>query len=45
MILVDCIVYSDYLSSHEHSSLIEEEISEVIEEHILKRSKPNPNGF
>lgn len=43
MILVHYIVYSDYCSSHEHSGLIEKEMSEVIEEHVLQRSEPNPN--
>lgn len=45
IILVHFIVYSDYCFSHEHSSLIEKEMSEVIEEHILKRSEHNPNGI
>lgn len=36
---------TDFCSSQEHSSLTEKEMSEIIEEHILKRSEPNPNGF
>lgn len=42
MILVHYIVYSDYCSSHEHSSLTENVRSDRRSD-ILKKSEPNPN--